>query len=45
MAVIAQKRRDTTFMIEVMILNYCGLNGVTIPESGGSKTGMCSAEG
>lgn len=31
-AVAAQEHRSLANMIEVMILDYCGRNGVTIPE-------------
>ena len=30
----AQEHRSLANMIEVMILDYCGRNGVTIPEQG-----------
>lgn len=33
-AVAAQEHRSLANMIEVMILDYCGRNGVTIPEQG-----------
>lgn len=44
-AAAKEEHRSIANMVEVMIRDYCGRNGVTIPESGGSKTGMCSAEG
>lgn len=33
-AVAAQEHRSLANMIEVMILDYCGRNGVAIPEQG-----------
>jgi hypothetical protein len=32
MATAEQERRDTTYMVEVMILDYCGRNSIAIME-------------
>ena len=34
-----QEHRSIANMVEVMIRDYCGRNGVTIPEPSGSQTG------
>jgi hypothetical protein len=40
-----QEHRSIANMVEVMIREYCGRNGVAIPETGGSETGTCNAGG
>ena len=36
-AVAEKERRSLANMIEVMILDYCGRNGISIPESRAAK--------
>lgn len=38
-----QEHRSIANMVEVMIRDYCGRNGVAIPDQGGNKTGARSA--
>ena len=38
-----QEHRSIANMVEVMIRDYCGRNGVTIAEQGGSQTKTRSA--
>ncbi len=40
-----QEHRSIANMVEVMIRDYCGRNGVAIPVQSGSKTGTCRAGG
>lgn len=42
-AAAEQEHRSIANMVEVMIRDYCGRNGVTIAEQGGSKTKTRSA--
>ena len=36
-AAAAREHRSIANMVEVMVLDYCGRNGITLPEQGGLK--------